>query len=402
MVNNKVDLYNVGPRLETALNSIDKWNICKKNKEFIKQFIRFITAEGLSDKRKLKYIYTLKTISTKIGVDFDKATKEDIVKLFEYIQNNGYKPNTVKDFKSVIKRFYKVLFGDNEEYPKAVKWLKINVKLSDQDKNHPLTEEDIKKIIKVIDSSMYRCLVSLAFESCCRPSEYLSLKLKDIKENDHGFELTVSGKTGSRPIFLIQSSPYIAEWLNHHKNKDPESFLFYDKDVKKPLCVFKARLNYKRYFNQTKISKPSHLYWLRHSGITYKRILGMSDSALQNYAGWVGGTRQIKIYSHLTGRECKDEVETLYGIKKADGEKKEFFKICMRCNEKNGFAEQYCSKCGLNLNRKEALNKLETNDLISKFITLIMDDKEVFSKVKKKVKEDQEALSLLNQIKTSC
>lgn len=204
MENKYVDIYNIKPRFDKAFESIDNWDISEKNKHFIKEFIRFIIAEGISDKRKLKYIYTLKTISYKLGMDFDKVTKEDVVKLFEYIQNNGYKPNTVKDFKSVIKRFYKVLFGDNEEYPREVKWLKINVKLSDQGKNHPLTEDDVKKIIEVVDQPMYRCLIALAFESCCRPSEYLTLRLKDIKENEHGFEMTVSGKTRTR--YLNQTS----------------------------------------------------------------------------------------------------------------------------------------------------------------------------------------------------
>jgi len=32
-----------------------------------------------------------------------------------------------------------------------------------------------------------------------------------------------------------------------------------------------------------------------------QRILGVSDGALSNFAGWVAGSNQLKIYSHLSG-----------------------------------------------------------------------------------------------------
>jgi integrase len=60
-----------------------------------------------------------------------------------------------------------------------------------------------------------------------RPHEILNLKIKDImfKTVDTGSrkqyaEVLVNGKTGSRHIPLIQSIPYIKDWLANHPSRN--------------------------------------------------------------------------------------------------------------------------------------------------------------------------------------
>ena len=54
----------------------------------------------------------------------------------------------------------------------------------------------------------------------CRPHEILKLKIKDIvfktSGNNQYAEVLVSGKTGSRHIPLINSIPYVKDWLDEH------------------------------------------------------------------------------------------------------------------------------------------------------------------------------------------
>jgi integrase len=65
-----------------------------------------------------------------------------------------------------------------------------------------------------------------------RPHEILGLKIKDIMfktagNNKQYAEVLVNGKTGSRHIPLIQSIPYIKEWLSNHPSRNnPNSPLF--------------------------------------------------------------------------------------------------------------------------------------------------------------------------------
>ena len=53
----------------------------------------------------------------------------------------------------------------------------------------------------------------------CRPSEILKLKIKDIAFKTIGtsqyVDVVVNGKTGTRPIPLINSIPYLKDYLDH-------------------------------------------------------------------------------------------------------------------------------------------------------------------------------------------
>jgi hypothetical protein len=61
--------------------------------------------------------------------------------------------------------------------------------------------------------------------------EILNLRIRDIvfktAGNKQYAEVLVNGKTGSRHIPLVQSIPYVKEWLsNHPRRNNPNSPLF--------------------------------------------------------------------------------------------------------------------------------------------------------------------------------
>ena len=64
-----------------------------------------------------------------------------------------------------------------------------------------------------------RCYHAVARDTGCRPHEILKLKIKDISFKSVGgrqyAEITVNGKTGTRSLPLIDSIPYLKEYLNH-------------------------------------------------------------------------------------------------------------------------------------------------------------------------------------------
>ena len=79
-------------------------------------------------------------------------------------------------------------------------------------------------------------------DSAARPHELLKLRIKDVvfkltpDSKKQYAEILVNGKTGTRPIPLIDSIPYIKDWItNHHPQAgNPNSIL---------LCGFGKRLN---------------------------------------------------------------------------------------------------------------------------------------------------------------
>src|SRR5919201_553706 len=64
----------------------------------------------------------------------------------------------------------------------------------------------------------------MARDLSARPHEILNLRIRDIifksAGNKQYAEVLVNGKTGSRHIPLIQSIPYIKEWLSNHPSRN--------------------------------------------------------------------------------------------------------------------------------------------------------------------------------------
>ena len=71
----------------------------------------------------------------------------------------------------------------------------------------------------------------MASDLSARPSEILGLKIKDITwkriEDKQYAEVLVNGKTGSRNLLLIDSIPYLKDYINseHPQPSNPNSTL---------------------------------------------------------------------------------------------------------------------------------------------------------------------------------
>ena len=94
------------------------------------------------------------------------------------------------------------------------------------------TSEEHAIFLKYCPYPRDRCYHAMAYDTSARPHELLNLKIKDIKfkissDGIQYAEVTVDGKTGPRTLPLIDSIPYIKEWiLNHPHGNNPESWLF--------------------------------------------------------------------------------------------------------------------------------------------------------------------------------
>jgi len=95
-------------RLEKAVEKLQECNdIIDTNKKHITDFITQLCADGLSLRRQHKYLYTLKPITKGIKKDFSLFNKKDITQFLKKINTSDYKDNTKRDFKIIIKIFFK-------------------------------------------------------------------------------------------------------------------------------------------------------------------------------------------------------------------------------------------------------------------------------------------------------
>jgi hypothetical protein len=83
------------------------------------------------------------------------------------------------------------------------------------------TDEDDALFLRYCPSKRMKCYHAVSRDTSCGPHEILKLRIKDIvfktvASNHYQYaEVLVNGKTGSRHLPLINSIPYVKDWLDH-------------------------------------------------------------------------------------------------------------------------------------------------------------------------------------------
>jgi hypothetical protein len=81
------------------------------------------------------------------------------------------------------------------------------------------TQDDDMLFLKWVTNKRDRCYHTMARDLSTRPHEILNLRIKDMifktVDKYQYAEVLINGKTGSRHIPLIQSIPYIKDWLSN-------------------------------------------------------------------------------------------------------------------------------------------------------------------------------------------
>ncbi len=386
-----LDIHNYKKRLERTLENIQKSNeILDENRKIIIRFHDSCFSEGLSVCKIERYLYDLFRLAKMMDKSFSEANKEDLQKVMAVIEKKEWSPNSKQTFKIMMKKFYKWFEGNGEEYPEKIKWLKATLK--NNHKKLPdelLTEEEIEKLIRACQSQRDKALFATLAESGCRIGEIANLKIKDVFFDEYGGKISVTGKTGARIVRLVNSSPYLHEWINNHPyNNNRENYLWINLKGK-PVTYTRIASILKNSSRRAGINKRVHPHLLRHSRATY--LAGyLTEAQMKDYLGWVQASKMAGIYVHMNGRDTDKAVLKLNGIK-VDEERKEQKlqpKHCLRCKTMNEVTNRFCKICGFVLDQEEA-NKIIENDLkrnqADELMNKLVNDPEVLDLIRKKL-----------------
>ena len=236
------------------------------------------------------------------------------------------------------------------------------------------TQEDDLLFLKWVTNKRDRCYHTMARDLSARPHEILSLKIKDIVfkavDRYQYAEVLVNGKTGTRHIPLIQSIPYIKDWLSNHPSRNnPKSPLFVGlgrRSMGRQLThngLYNIYKDYKEEFfprllkdptvsNEDKskinalLAKPFNPYIRRHSALTEKSVK-LKFNTLNQHAGWSMNSNMAQKYIHYFGNESSESLLEAYGIVTKDKIPIDTLnpKICPNCYEGNTQDAKFCSKC---------------------------------------------------------
>lgn len=392
------DLYDRKGKLERVIARIkSSKQIPEHNRKIILDFHKQCIADGLSSGRMQKLVIILAKLSGWLGKDFDKATRADIIELVNSIEKQDYKEWTKCDYKVVIKKFYKWLRRTEGAYPEEVRWLKTTMKNARHKlPEELLTEEEVLKMIDAADNIRDKALIFTLYESGCRVSELIGLKIKHVQPDKNGIQIVVSGKTGDRRIRLIASSPHLSNWLSVHPNKnDPNSFLWVGMGTRNKGGMIKySTLGsiLRKTAERAGIKKDYNPHLFRHSRATFL-AKHLTEAQLKQMFGWTQSSDMAATYVHLSGRDVDNALLKLSGIVIEDGGDESRLKPrkCPRCDTMNSPDSKYCRNCSLVLDVKAALEleefryeKERTMFALSSAFASIVGDKDFAKLVQKK------------------
>ena len=184
---------------------------------------------------------------------FKEITREDILSFLDSFRKiESVDPlhkwiGTYNLYRIQLMRFFKWLYYPDIEYKQRPKPSIIEnipqLKRKEKSIYKPTdlwTHEDDSLFLKYCPNPRDRCYHAMSRDSAARPHELLKLRIKDVvfkltPDKKQYAEILVNGKTGTRHIPLIDSIPYIKDWISQHpQSGNPNSIL---------LCGFGKSLN---------------------------------------------------------------------------------------------------------------------------------------------------------------
>lgn len=357
-------------------------SILPENKKLIMEFMKELELKDYSMHRQYKYLLKLHKIAKQMKVPFDKAKREDIEKIILWIKKRKDINETTKlDYKIVLKRFYRWI--GNGEYPECVKFFKT----TDKNNNKKLPEEmltpkDIKKLLKAAKHPRDRAFIAMLWETGARIGELIKLRVGSLEDHKYGMKVIVSGKTGARRLILIESVPYILDWLKAHPHRDDrDAPLWVNVGTRNNGKAMEYRAILKMLYETAKIAKinkPVHPHHFRHSRATYMANY-FTEAQMCEWFGWVQGSDVPARYVHLSGRDIDNAYARMHGLDEKDEEEKleiEFRK-CPRCDYENAPIAKFCSRCGMALDLKTAMEAEERDKQLGINVVQLLQDPEI-------------------------
>jgi integrase/ribosomal protein L37E len=334
------------------------------NRLKILEFLDYLETQEISLPRRIRYLQNMSKLAAILRVDFDVATKDQIESAILKHGRLELADETKVQFKIMTKRFYKWLKDPNdEEYPPEVK----RIKTTSRDGPLPLpedvlSEKDVEALLNVAEYSRDKAFIAMLFDLGARVGEFLSIQRKNIVFDEIGAVVVVDGKTGQRRQRLILSVPFVAKWLNDHPDKRPEAPLWIHhaqgchEEGPVALDYYAARKLLMRLQRKAGIQKPIHPHAFRHARATYLAN-HLTEAQLKKIFGWTQNSRMPGRYVHLSGRDVDEALLRVHGLQATGEEKKAELTIvqCVRCDEKNSTIHKFCTRCGMPLDLKAAL-----------------------------------------------
>lgn len=325
---------------------------------------KFLTERhDLSEHTKEQYRMAFKALSKHTNHAFS-LNREEMNTCLEQLAGD-LKPSSWNAYVVCIKAWYKWRYGNDEEYPDAVKKVKLKrIRREDYIKTKILSEDEIKALLRAAEHPRDRAFIAVAACTGARRGELLNLRIRDVVVKPYGYDLVLTGKTGTHPSppVIKDFAKILRVWLEHHPlRNDPEAPLWIRlKDSAsgsrfEPLRTTGAHYLIKKAMKNANMNRNIHLHMLRHTENTDETRRRVPAVARKKLHGWSSTSNVPSIYEHLTDEDSVKAVLQSHGIEKPEEEKDSFEPVkCGYCGHENASISKYCQYCGVPLMEEEA------------------------------------------------
>lgn len=345
--------------------------LSKRNLELFITYDKKMARDSKAKATRIKHMQTILTLTHMIGKDWKDVLREDIddctYKIMEiYSDAKGMETYTSYDMKKILRIFFrwfktgsrdKDANGTDPYEVQGIKMGRIKDRIAREDL---ITDEDIEKLLNACGENMRdRAMIHVHSEAGTRPSELLSLRIKDVKIDEYGAVISVIGKTTARPIRLVQSVPNLLAYMQNHpyrNNSDAPLWVMIDPDdYGKPMTNKATRAMFNRRAKKAGFGdRRIYLNLFRHSEAT-KTATFMGEAEMRKRHGWTATSKMPARYVHLVDSDVEKKVLEHYGIKPKEEKKPNAPVKCQFCDMFNPHDSELCSKCAKPLDLEYAV-----------------------------------------------
>jgi len=327
------------------------------NRETLEDYLDFLDGQALKPSTvggKTWRIYNLLRFTG--FKDLKTTTKADI-KSFHRHRKKTCSLHTVANDIIDLRVFFKWLLPDQMEEMFAD--IKVKRPKPEMPDGEVIRAEDVRRLLAACDTQRDRALIAILWETGARLSEISNLDLRHIEFDRYGAKALVSGKTGQRPIRLIDATPDLQQWINMHPARNrPDAPLFINLRKAGGMERLKKRSIQSRLKTIAKragVAKRIHPHGFRHGRCTDCATVYTEPQMRQKF-GWSSDSSMPAVYVHLSARDVEKTDLMRAGLldEEEDYQSPTAPIRCPRCTTFNAPDAKFCKGCSMLLDMKVA------------------------------------------------
>ena len=348
-------------KLETVLKHVEEISN-DVNRQLIKDYHKYLVSRDtrtIYQKDNVKLIYMFAKFIGESKTLHDIKDQETIVAFLDTEEKSKEEDpeqrwtTTWNDYLWRLKMFYRWLYNvkikenNHQNYYNISNWItpdfvNINKKktkrLSPYNESEIWDKDELLSIVKYEPYKRNKAILTLLWDFNARPHEITLMRIKNfrLREKYGEGEVPYEAKTGSGPILLTFSFPYVRDWLNEHPFKnEPNARLVCNLITGGPVkpnaiwdMMRQLKIRIKRLLDNNEITdkkereklqylvntKKWNPYCIRHSSITNDSDY-LPEYALKKKVRWSMNSRQGSRYIKTRiGNDLKEKILKQNGI----------------------------------------------------------------------------------------